>query len=80
MARERRQSRPERSRQAEGKTRLLQRAAVGYTGLPQGRGALRFRSKAVPERGRRALRRRSGERPVALQELPENARHSMVII
>ena len=38
----------------------------------------RFCSKAVPERGRRALRRRSGERSVALQELPENAGYSMV--
>ena len=48
MARERRQSRPERSRQAEGKTRSLQRAAVGYTRLPEGRGSLRFCSKTVP--------------------------------
>ena len=39
----------------------------------------RFRSKAVPERGRRALRRRSGERSVALQILPPHARHAMVI-
>ena len=56
----------------------------------------RFRSKTVPERGRRALlshrgtiisylaalerysRCRSGERSVALQELPENAGYSLV--
>ena len=38
---------------------------------------LRFCSKTVPERGRRALRRRSGERPVALQELPQNAGYSV---
>lgn len=40
----------------------------------------RFCSKTVPERGRRALRRRSGKRPVALQELPQNAGYSLVII
>ena len=39
----------------------------------------RFCSKAVPERGRRALRYRSGERPVALQELPAYAGYAMVI-
>ena len=72
-ARERRQSRPQRSRP-------LQRAEVGVVpGLPQGRGSLRFRSKAVPERGRRALRRRSRECSVALQELPQNDGHSLVI-
>ncbi len=41
--------------------------------------SFRFCSKTVPERGRRALRRRSGERSVALQELPENAGYSLVI-
>ena len=39
----------------------------------------RFCSKTVPERGRRTLRRRSGERSVALQILPPHARHSVVI-
>ena len=39
----------------------------------------RFCSKTVPERGRRTLRRRSGERSVALQILPPHARHAMVI-
>ena len=38
----------------------------------------RFCSKTVPERGRRALRRRSGERSVALQELPQNAGYRLV--
>ena len=66
--------------EAEGKTRSLQRAAVGYTGLPQGR-AIRFRSKAIPEGGcRRDIRRRPRERPMALQELPQNVRYCMVII
>ena len=41
--------------------------------------SFRFRSKTIPERGRRALRRRPRERPVALQELPPHARHSVVI-
>ena len=41
--------------------------------------SFRFCSKTVPERGRRALRRRSGKRPVALQILPPHARHAMVI-
>ena len=40
---------------------------------------LRFRSKAVPEGGRRALRRRSRERTMALQELPPHAGYAMVI-
>ena len=39
----------------------------------------RFCSKTVPERGRRALRRRSRKRSVALQELPQNAGYSLVI-
>jgi len=38
----------------------------------------RFCSKAVPERGRRALRRRSGERPVALQILPPHVGYRLV--
>ena len=40
--------------------------------------SLRFCSKTIPERGRRALRRRSGERSVALQELSENVGHRLV--
>ena len=43
-ARERRQSRPERSRQAEGKTRSLQRAAGGYKDYLK--GEVRFASVA----------------------------------
>ena len=39
----------------------------------------RFCSKTVPERGRRALRRRSGERSVALQELPPHVGYRLVI-
>ena len=40
----------------------------------------RFCSKTVPERSRGTLQGRSGERPVAIQVLPENAGYSLVIL
>ena len=40
--------------------------------------SFRFCSKTVPERGRRTLRRRSGERPVAIQELSQNVGNGLV--
>ena len=89
-ARERRQSRPERSRQAEGKNPFqLDSKEPQWDIQDYRKGEGRFASvaKQFPKEAdelflaarARLFRCRSGERSVALQELPQNAGHSMVI-
>ena len=64
------QPRSRRGRQEPLHPRLQDSRLGQVRGLPQGRGALRFRTEAVSRRGCRTLRCCKSQRPVALQQLP----------